>query len=101
MDLLLDAVDADRAFVGEHKADEHLHQRRFTRPVLAEDAVNAPSSKRKINTVTRCDCAESFRYFSEINRQCGPRVGVRTITVCGTRCHQPPYAAPEIAPRSA
>ena len=40
LDLLDMAIDSDRALVGQHQTDQHLHQRRLPGAVLAENAVN-------------------------------------------------------------
>jgi hypothetical protein len=50
---------------------EHLHQRRFSRPVFADDGVNFPALQRKVCAVIRYDGSKPFRDAAHGNQWSG------------------------------
>ncbi len=88
VDVVLHAVDPDRARVRIDQADEDLHQRRLARPVLTEDAVDAPAVQRQIDTITRSDRAEGLGDTAEFDGG-GGCSGTRPRLVGGDLDHPP------------
>ena len=58
-DVLLAAVDRDRAAIGRDEPDEDLHQRRLAGAVLAEHAVDLAALEVEVDAVAGDDCRRS------------------------------------------
>ena len=76
-DLHLLPVQLDLAGVGQHEADEHLHQRRLAGAVLAEDAVDAAAVQRDADAVAGDDLPEVLGDVDEFHGGRGAELPAR------------------------
>ena len=67
-EVLLDAVDDDRALVGPVGAVERLHQRRLAGAVLADDGVDRAGAHRQVDAVVGDDAGEALDDVPQLDR---------------------------------
>ena len=60
------SVNINLALVGIINSRDHVHERRFPRPVLAEDGQNLALSHVHIHVFIRDDLSERFRYVFQL-----------------------------------
>src|SRR5271166_2823038 len=66
------SVDANFAGVGFIEAVENRHQRRFSSPVLADDAVDEAALDDEIDVLVGVNRAEALVDADQLNRRRGP-----------------------------
>src|SRR6185369_15649629 len=77
-DLAVFSMDGDGALIGLDQPDEDLHQRRLARPVLTEDAVDAPRVQREVDTIAGDHRSVALGDAFEAHRSTGRTTGRST-----------------------